>query len=65
LARSSACIGSCTKQDSANGGVGHDHRSNRGQYRASGLTARTSCGAGTSPICPPLFAVCGFTSTCG
>ena len=43
--------------------VGHDHRRHRGQCRASGLTAQTSCGAGISPTCPPLFAVCGFTST--
>jgi transposase len=43
--------------------AGQCHRRQRGQCRASGLTARTSCGAGTSPICPPLFAVCGFTPT--
>jgi hypothetical protein len=55
--------GSCTRPGSANGEVGHVHRSNRGQYRASGLTVRTRCGAGTSLTCPPLFAVCGFTST--
>lgn len=61
--RSAASTGCSTHTDRCIGAVEHGHHRNQEQCQGSGPQVRTSCGAGTSPICPPPCAGSGFTST--
>jgi hypothetical protein len=54
--------GSCTRRGSANEGGGHVPHRNRDRCRASELTSRTRCGAGTSPTCLPWCVGSNYTS---